>query len=94
MCQDKTRPIESALPTYKSTKQKNVNTKACRFHFDSASSNLDPKSFWNPLFVQRIQHIPFQFNLINILPLCQQTALLFSMFIESMLFVFFLTFLF
>ncbi|KAK4871539.1 hypothetical protein RN001_015663 [Aquatica leii] len=32
---------------------------------------------------ERIQHVPFNFDPISILPLCQQTELLFSMFIES-----------
>lgn len=35
--------------------------------------------------MQRIQHIPFQFDPIEILPVCQQTELLFSMFIEGKL---------
>lgn len=36
-----------------------------------------------PSMEERIHHIPFHFNLNNILPLSQQTELLFSMFIED-----------
>lgn len=47
----------------------------------SSSSLIDYP--WNPNSSQRIQHIPFNFDPINILPLCQQTELLFAMFIEG-----------
>lgn len=47
----------------------------------SSSSLIDYP--WNPNSSQRIQHIPFSFDPINILPLCQQTELLFAMFIEG-----------
>lgn len=84
-CQDKkTRPLESAIPTYRSQKHhSSLGSKSCKFNFDYLYANLDAKAIWNPLFVHRIQHIPFQFDLINILPLCHQTELLFSMFIEN-----------
>lgn len=47
------------------------------------------------VFRERIEHIPFNFDPISILPLSQQTELLFSMFIESkFFFILFLGFLF
>nr|XP_023016879.1 KICSTOR complex protein SZT2-like [Leptinotarsa decemlineata] len=56
---------------------------------DSRNSHLDSPSVaekgcqWYPIVSPRIEHIPFNFDPINILPLCQQTELLFSMFIEG-----------
>ncbi|KAJ8945629.1 hypothetical protein NQ314_009160 [Rhamnusium bicolor] len=38
---------------------------------------------WYPIVTPRIEHIPFNFNPISILPICQETELLFSMFIEA-----------
>lgn len=37
----------------------------------------------SPIVCPRIEHIPFNFDPIGILHLCQQTELLFSMFIEA-----------
>nr|XP_022914806.1 KICSTOR complex protein SZT2-like isoform X1 [Onthophagus taurus] len=50
---------------------------------DDNGKNDETGSVWIPLLVQRIQHIPFTFNPITILKLCQQTELLFSMFSEG-----------
>ncbi|CAG9828371.1 unnamed protein product [Diabrotica balteata] len=38
---------------------------------------------WYPILSERIEHIPFKFDPIGILPLCQQTELLYSMFKET-----------
>ncbi|XP_056646993.1 KICSTOR complex protein SZT2-like isoform X1 [Diorhabda sublineata] len=40
----------------------------------------DKGTQWYPIISPRIEHIPFKFDPISILPLCQQTELLFSMF--------------
>ncbi|KAJ8966990.1 hypothetical protein NQ317_011191 [Molorchus minor] len=40
-------------------------------------------SQWYPIMTPRIEHIPFKFDPIGILPMSQQTELLFSMFIEA-----------
>nr|CAH7745694.1 unnamed protein product [Callosobruchus chinensis] len=50
-------------------------------HLDSPSSKS--RSHLYPITSPRIEHMPFKFDPISILPVCQQTELTFSMFIEA-----------
>ncbi|GJQ67112.1 hypothetical protein Trydic_g21981 [Trypoxylus dichotomus] len=83
-CQPKSKdvPIET-IGQFDYFKQPKFAPKTYKNTIENNSSNEDTESVWIPILVQRIQHIPFNFNPISILYLCQQTELLFSMFMEE-----------
>uniref|UniRef100_A0A1Y1NFY9 Protein SZT2 n=1 Tax=Photinus pyralis TaxID=7054 RepID=A0A1Y1NFY9_PHOPY len=79
ICQNKT-----AQPMYEIGKHKHRSSVAGRYK-RSPNQNSLRNSFIERIcdVKERIQHVPFNFDPISILSLCQQTELLFSMFIES-----------
>ncbi|KAG5885699.1 hypothetical protein JTB14_002313 [Gonioctena quinquepunctata] len=86
MCQE----IEEDNISLNQISQNILNTSRKSFsRRDSRNSYLGSPSVpekgvqWYPIVSPRIEHIPFKFDPITILPLCQQTELLFSIFIEG-----------
>ncbi|KAK5639276.1 hypothetical protein RI129_011768 [Pyrocoelia pectoralis] len=79
ICQNKSCP-----PTYEIGKSKHRTNIASRYKRSANQTNL--RNNYIELICdvkERILHVPFNFDPISILSLCQQTELLFSMFIES-----------
>ncbi|CAH0562057.1 unnamed protein product [Brassicogethes aeneus] len=81
MCQDKGYPMLTFNRMVSSTSRK--SRKSSRNSYLEPPIVPDNGSQCYPIVSQRIEHIPFKFDPINILPHCQQTELLFSMFIEG-----------
>ncbi|XP_008200755.1 KICSTOR complex protein SZT2 isoform X3 [Tribolium castaneum] len=85
MCQEKNRSFSVdtniTFSRQNSTTIKNILRKNSKCNLIE-SPNFADESTWYPITSPRIEHIPFKFDPINILPLCHQTELLFSMFIE------------
>ncbi|RZC33025.1 SZT2-like, partial [Asbolus verrucosus] len=86
MCQEKNRSfsVDTSITFNRqnSTNIKSIVRKNGKSNLIDSPNLTDTKSQWYPIITPRIEHIPFKFNPINILPLCHQTELLFSMFIE------------
>ncbi|KAH0819001.1 hypothetical protein GEV33_003789 [Tenebrio molitor] len=86
MCQEKktffTVDTSLNLNRQNSTNIKNIVRKNSNSNLINSPDVPQTESHWYPITSPRIEHIPFKFDPINILPLCHQTELLFSMFIE------------
>jgi hypothetical protein len=86
MCQEKktffTVDTSLNLNRQNSTNIKNIVRKNSSSNLINSPDVPQTESHWYPITSPRIEHIPFKFDPINILPLCHQTELLFSMFIE------------
>ncbi|KAJ3640250.1 hypothetical protein Zmor_003559 [Zophobas morio] len=83
MCQEKNRSFSvdtNITFNHQATIVKNMTRKNSKSNLIDCS--IESESEWYPITSSRIEHIPFVFNPISILPLCHQTELLFSMFIE------------
>lgn len=80
MCHEKSTQKHSAN---NNRNGKNVSRKDSDSSFLEYCTVTDNGYFLKASINQRIQHIPFKFDPISILTLCQQTELLFSMFIEA-----------
>ncbi|KAJ8923504.1 hypothetical protein NQ315_010082 [Exocentrus adspersus] len=86
MCQERTLDNPFHVPSLNEISPGNLERKIHKNNKNGGvdSPDLSEKgSQWYPIITPRIEHIPFKFDPINILPLCQQTELLFSMFIEG-----------
>ncbi|XP_017776135.1 PREDICTED: protein SZT2-like [Nicrophorus vespilloides] len=82
MCKGK-ESYESGIPMFSpSPKQTRVFQPDALTNQNYAMDNSDTK-YWNPTLVQRIQNVAFNFDPISILSQCQQSELIFSMFIED-----------
>ncbi|KAF5284426.1 hypothetical protein FQR65_LT13560 [Abscondita terminalis] len=77
ICQNKSSGYETDKPKYRLS----ISNR----HRRISSQKISANSFIQQIcdVKERIQHVPFNFDPISILPLCQQTELLFSMFVES-----------
>lgn len=87
MCQEKNRAFSIGSSTnlfnVSSVSQKTVR-KNSKLIYHQETSPRDSNGFpWYPIVAPRIEHIPFNFDPIAILPFCQQTELLFSLFVEG-----------
>ncbi|XP_018578793.1 KICSTOR complex protein SZT2 isoform X1 [Anoplophora glabripennis] len=86
MCQERNIDNQVQVPSLCEINPGNTSRKTRKNSRNGALDSpalLEKGSQWYPIVTPRIEHIPFKFDPINILPLCQQTELLFSMFIEG-----------
>ncbi|VEN57127.1 unnamed protein product, partial [Callosobruchus maculatus] len=89
MCQDKCDDGFNLSGTFNNISQITVCRKSYsrrnskNSYLDSPSMLARNRNHLYPITSPRIEHMPFKFDPISILPLCQQTELIFSMFIEA-----------
>ncbi|CAH1153732.1 unnamed protein product [Phaedon cochleariae] len=65
------------------TSRKSFSRRSSKNSYLDSPAVPEKGTHWYPIISPRIEHIPFKFDPISILPLSQQTELLFSMFIEG-----------
>ncbi|XP_030748432.1 LOW QUALITY PROTEIN: KICSTOR complex protein SZT2-like [Sitophilus oryzae] len=86
MCVNKAVHNLSAGPEMVTSKKRTASQKSSSRIpiFDSQSHSVpEIGSAWYPIITPRIEHIPFKFDPVGILHLCQQTELIYSMLIED-----------
>ncbi|KAL3289661.1 hypothetical protein HHI36_023069 [Cryptolaemus montrouzieri] len=86
MCQERKRTFSLGSSTnlynMSSASQKTIR-KNSKGPYQESPPSIENMSNWYPMSAPRIEHIPFKFDPIAVLPFCQQTDLLFSLFIEG-----------